>query len=212
MNRRELISEQDPDNSAEQVRAAREQARAARLFTLSEAATACGCSRSRIRRMLDAGAFPNAVQEDAPDKGASARVWHVPLADLLAAGLMPNREPDSAGAYPGEDAEQGEQVAGQELVELRHELALEQARRAAAEDLARERERTIESLERALRLLEAQNAPHPGDGLPATPSQGTQGPSPADRTGGIGETTAGAPAAPGEAVSWWARFRARMRD
>lgn len=210
MTRPEQTSGQTADNSAEQVRAAREQARGTRLFTLSEAATACGVSRSRIRRMLDAGEFPNAVQEGDPEKGASARVWRVPLADLLAAGLMPNREPDSPATYPGKDAEQGEQVAGQELADLRHELALERTRREAAEDIARERERAIEVLERALRLLEARNPVGPEPGEPATPSQGTQGPSSGDRGEGMGEPAAGAPAASGEPVSWWARLRGRM--
>jgi hypothetical protein len=185
-------------------------------FTLSDAATACGVSRSRIRRMLDAGAFPNATREEVPGKGASAAPWYIPASDLLAAGLFPNRPTDTPANGPQSVRDVSEQAAGrvaeQELAQLRHELALERTRRIAAEDLARERERTIGGLELALRLLEANNPPSPAPGLPATPSQATQGPSPADRTGGIGETTAGAPAAPGEAVSWWARFRARMRD
>ncbi len=199
---------------SEQPEQAGQSAPGSHRFTLSDAATACGVSRSRIRRMLDAGEFPNAVREDVPGKGASASPWYIPASDLLAAGLFPNRPTDSPRTGGGEGGDLSgqapEQDAGQELADLRHELALERARRVAAEDVARERERAIEALELALRLLEARNPVSPEPGEPATPSQGTQGPSSGDRGEGMGEPAAGAPAASGEPVSWWARLRGRM--
>ena len=53
-------------------------------YTLSEAADACGVSRATIRRRLDAKAFPNAYKD-------AEGTWLVPIADLGAAGLTPNR-------------------------------------------------------------------------------------------------------------------------
>lgn len=127
----------------------------AAMFTLSEAAAACGVSRSRIRRLLDAGAFPNAVQEAMPGKGTSAQVWHVPVPDLLAVGLVPNRDTNRPADSTPEQGNLSEQGSGQDLRDLEHELALERERRKAAEAIAVERERTIQGLEQALRLLGA---------------------------------------------------------
>lgn len=167
------------------------------MFTLSQAAAACGVSRSRIRRMLDADEFPNAVQEATPGKGTSAQVWHVPLADLLAAGLMPNRAADrpadSAAGEPG----QAEQGSGQDLRDLEHALDLERERRKAAEAIAAERERTIQGLEQALRLLEART----GAGQASAP---THGPEPSGATHGPQEP------AQEPAGSVWARLRRRL--
>jgi len=195
--------EQTSAQAAEQVRAAREQARAARLFTLSQAAEVCGVSRSRIRRLLDAGAFPNAVQEDTPGKGTSAQVWRVPLADLQAAGLTPNRAPASPESRPAVGGGQGEQDAGQDLADLQHALDLERERRKAAEAIAAERERTIQGLETALRLLEASTTSAAGDASNA-PTHGT---GPQDATHGPQGLQEGVQEPP---ASLWARLRRRM--
>lgn len=199
-------------------------------LTLSEAAAACGTSRSRIRRLLDAGAFPNAFRatpEGHRTNGPASR-WYVPVPDMLAAGLMPTgdrtganspetvREQSSGqatGQGAGESGQSGQatgQVPLADLVALQYALDLEREKRKAAESIAAERERTIEGLERALRLLEARNPTAPEPGEPVTPSQGPQDPTAGNPTGDIGEGPAGAPAAPGESVSWWARLRARM--
>lgn len=163
------------------------------FLTLSEAADRTGASRSRIRRMLDAGEFPNARQEQAPGKGASAQVWRIPVPDLLAAGLVPN----SPRPMPADSRDQAsEQDAGQDLSDLRHELDLERERRRSAEALAAERGRALEALEQALRLLEASTTAPAGQASSApthetTPreptheGQGAQEPAPASLWGRI---------------------------
>lgn len=170
------------------------------LFTLSQAATACGVSRSRIRRMLDAGEFPNAVQEDTPGKGTSAQVWHVPSTDLLAAGLFPNRETNRPAGSTTEQGNLSEQGSGQDLRDLEHALDLERERRKAAEAIAAERERTIQGLEQALRLLEASTD---GGGREAS-TPPTHGPEPSGTTHGPQEP------AQEPAGSLWARLRRRL--
>ena len=70
-------------------------------FTQKGAARACGVALNTIKRRRAAGAFPNAVSDD-------AGIWRIPLADLLAAGLNPGHpspglttppdEPDTAPA------------------------------------------------------------------------------------------------------------------
>ena len=177
------------------------------LFTLSEAAAACGVSRSRIRRLLDADAFPNAVQEEQPGKGTSARVWRIPAPDLLAVGLVPNRSADSPADRPeaaGNLSEaQGGQVPGQELEQLRGDLDRERERRQAAEALAAERGQALDDLRLALRLLEAANPGGPGP-LPQDPEARTGAPtsSPVEDT---------PQATPQAASSWWGKLRGRMR-
>ncbi len=177
------------------------------MLTISDAAAACGVSRSRIRRLLDAGAFPQAAQEDQPGKGASARVWHIPAPDLRAAGLTPNRTPDSpadmgegTARLPGE---QSEQVPAHELAALRAELDLERERRRAAEALAAERAANLDDLRMALRLLEAHNPggpalfPDPPAARQSAPVEPVSEPSSKD---------AGKPGA-----TWWGRLRDRMK-
>ncbi len=177
------------------------------LFTISQAATACGVSRSRIRRLLDAGAFPNAVQKDQPDKGASARVWHIPAPDLRAAGLIPNRErnsPADSGEATGRLlGEQSEQVAAHELAALRTELDLERERRRAAEALAAERAANLDDLRMALRLLEAHNPRGPAP-LPDPPAARQS--APVEPVSEPSSKDAGKPGA-----TWWGRLRDRMK-
>ena len=69
------------------------------LLTLTQAARRCGVSRSAVRRALDGGSLPGAVQSE-DDRGT----WLVPVPDLVAAGLLPD---------PEQSADSPEQVAGQ---------------------------------------------------------------------------------------------------
>jgi hypothetical protein len=62
------------------------------LLTLTEAARRCGVSRSRMRRALDDGALPNAVQAD-DERGT----WQVPVSDLVAAGYLDTAEQVGTG-------------------------------------------------------------------------------------------------------------------
>jgi excisionase family DNA binding protein len=148
-------------------------------LTIAEAARLCGVSASTIRRYLAAGRFPAAYQQ--PNSTAGQRgLWRIPTQDLLAAGLRPGQalipiqeeenEPSSrrTAGQPGADR----------VRELEHALELERTRRRAAEDLAAERAHTIQTLEGALRALQAHHtgpAPNPGRAapVPAPPSDAT---------------------------------------
>lgn len=57
------------------------------LLTLTQAARRCGVSRSAVRRALDGGSLPGAVQSE-DDRGT----WLVPVQDLVAAGLLSETE------------------------------------------------------------------------------------------------------------------------
>jgi hypothetical protein len=59
-------------------------------FSLSEAATATGKSRSTIRRALDAGRFPTAFRDF--ECGEIPPPWQVPIEDLHAAGFTTRKE------------------------------------------------------------------------------------------------------------------------
>lgn len=72
---------QSPDSETDREPMSKE-----RTFTLVQAAAATGVSRMTIRRHLDAGRFPNAVQ-DRVSAGGGLPPWRIPLGDLLAAGL-----------------------------------------------------------------------------------------------------------------------------
>lgn len=52
------------------------------LFSIAEAAAACGVSKRTIRRRLDEGRFPNRYR-----KQDATGSWVIPLRDLYAAGL-----------------------------------------------------------------------------------------------------------------------------
>lgn len=60
------------------------------LLTLTAAARQCGVSRSALRRALDGGRFPGAVQSE-DDRGT----WLVPVQDLVAAGYLSEQSADS---------------------------------------------------------------------------------------------------------------------
>lgn len=134
------------------------------VFTLRQASTRCGVSFSTIRRRREDGAFPNAYKT--PDGQ-----WMVPVEDLLAAGLKPTTDPtrnqDRSGVLtepahdgPGSahDASSAEQKRiselERELARARAQIEVEQAHRAAAEQVAAERARSLDDLRTAIRLLE----------------------------------------------------------
>lgn len=57
------------------------------LLTLTQAARRCDVSRSRLRRALEDGQLPNAVQA-----GDERGTWRVPVSDLVAAGYLDSAE------------------------------------------------------------------------------------------------------------------------
>lgn len=105
-----------------------------KTYTLSEAAEVTGKSRVTLRRYLDQGRFPNAYRDE---KDPNSQPWHIPAADLRAAGLTPSTDPAHGASLEG-----GPEAA------LRTELAVAQA-------LAEERAHTIELL--SAQLLQIQD-------------------------------------------------------
>jgi hypothetical protein len=142
-------------------------------------------SASTIRRYLAAGRFPTAHQQPSPISGQRG-LWRIPTQDLLAAGLRPGQ-----ARLPDQELK-NEPWSGQPVADrvrqLEHALELERTRRQAAEDLAAERAHTIQTLEGALRALQAQHAtpaPNPGRAapFPAPPSGATYPARPAPQPG-----------------------------
>ena len=121
------------------------------MYTLTKAQEMTGASRSTLRRRLAAGSFPNAVNT------GKTGAWEIPVSDLLAAGLrvgapaagwdlLSERGPGTTVSSPPGLAER--------VAELEQALAVEQTRRAAAEQLAEERAGRVSDLQTALRMLE----------------------------------------------------------
>jgi hypothetical protein len=127
-------------------------------LTLSEAASACGVSRSTIRRKHESGTFPGAWKDA---EGA----WRVPVEDLLAAGLRPGRpSPPDAASAPDELPQAATvSVPMSEWDALRARAAAAEARAAAAEIRITDLDRALVTAEMALRAITA--------GPPATPSE-----------------------------------------
>lgn len=148
------------------------------VFTAADAARRCNVPRSTLMRRLHAGEIPGAVKND---DGA----WAVPLAGLLAAGLVPDahRPPvdDDGDADAADDV--AARVAAAEhaaaVARLEGELAAERARREAAETLAAERAARVDDLRAALRMIEPPRTP------PETASESpdTADQAPADQPG-----------------------------
>lgn len=107
-------------------------------WTPQQAAAETGVSRSTIMRKIKAGAFPNATMIEG--------TWQIPVTDLGAAGLRPGRpsQPDHEGDQMG-DREHVQDITDQ-VTTLTIQLAEERQRRAVAEAIAQERERTITAL------------------------------------------------------------------
>ena len=128
-------------------------------LTIAEAARLCGVSVSTIRRYLTAGRLPTAHQQPSPIPGQRG-LWRIPNQDLVAARLRSGQAP-----IPGQELKNqpsSGRTAGQpgddRVRELEHALELERTRRRAVEDLAAERAHTIQTLESALRALQAHPA------------------------------------------------------
>lgn len=129
-------------------------------LTLTEAADACGVHRSTIRRHLDGDDFPNAYREDGR-QGPETGPWRIPIGDLLGVGLEPNRQHEAKTLEQEEQqraatVDQTGRVRELEArtVELERQLAVERARREAAEQLAEERRERVEDLRVAVTAIE----------------------------------------------------------
>ena len=134
-------------------------------LTLSEAAEACGVSRSTIRRKREAGDFPNAYRAG-PDTA-----WRIPVTDLLGAGLKPGRPspPDPVSELDERVRAATVTLPKAELDALREQLHNERTRALVAEARLSERAETVDALKEALsearqRAIEAA----PAVQLPAT--------------------------------------------
>lgn len=124
-------------------------------LSVAAAARATGAARTTIQRALKEGRLPHAVQD--------GNAWSIPIEDLLAAGFTLQHQGRSVNqerpAAPAADAAPlkvpADPNTAAELAELRKALAVEQARREAAEAVALERLRTIEAQAAHLRMIEA---------------------------------------------------------
>lgn len=142
-------------------------------LSIREATKATGASRSTIRRYREAGKFPNAYQY------GDDHAWHIPVDDLIAAGLRLTEqgtpEQGEQGGHPtseqggGPGPEQGEQPpvsSGEptvamplsQVIELNERVARAEAAAEAAalrvDDLARSAATQTQALERAITGLE----------------------------------------------------------
>lgn len=155
-------------------------------WTLTEAAKDCrrqnskgqwsSVSRKTLQRALDKDKFPNAYRADGP-AGEGSGPWLIPLADLLAEGFTPgggrtfSDAPDATaeGTQPhtpiGPQGSHGEtslmDATSGELEELRSKLADAEKRAAIAEAIAEERERNLDDMRTAMRILEAGQTSEP---------------------------------------------------
>jgi hypothetical protein len=142
-------------------------------LTIAEAARLSGVSASTIRRYLAAGRFPTAHQQPTLSPGQRGR-WRIPTEDLLVAGLRSHqaRTPDHDRRHESPGPQAADHDAHDRVRELQHALEVERTRRQAAETLAAERARTIETLERAVQALQAHHAAAAPNQDHATPLSG----------------------------------------
>ena len=138
-------------------------------LTLSEAAEACGVSRSTMRRARESGRLPRAHQRRG-DGG-----WLVPVTDLLRAGFTlttPNEYGEAALEQSGmSGAEQTVSTPVDELITLRTRLAALEAESAGLKELVRSKDQTIAALETrsAVDLRESAGAEVDVREIPAQP-------------------------------------------
>lgn len=119
-------------------------------MTLTEAADACGVSRSTIKRRL--GEFGHAYQD-------AAGSWRVPVSDLLGAGLKLRPRPVTEatesvtqGHDPGQNGAELDQVRA-EVQRLAIDLAHERAARQVAEARAAAYAENLADLRHAVRAI-----------------------------------------------------------
>lgn len=134
-------------------------------WTLSEAARRTGTSRATLLRRIESGKIPGATKTDSG--------WSIGVEDLLAAGFLPDKPSPPDPVHEHVHAPDQPPTGGaQRIAELERELAVAHAQRAAAEQVAAERERIIQAQSVTLRMLEAAPpanaiADHPGPTAPA---------------------------------------------
>ncbi len=140
-------------------------------FTVREAARSCAVHANTVRRRLKGGEFPNAFRDH-------TGTWRIPVVDLEAAGLRPQRsrpEPHQSdvviipearptGLPTLREAYDALQMVEEEADTLRDRVQELERRAAFAETLAHERAERIDDLRLALRALEAVN-PRPEERL-----------------------------------------------
>jgi hypothetical protein len=112
-------------------------------WTITEASQRCGVSKSTVRRYREDGKFPNAWKD-----GSKPPQWRIPLEDLLAVGWKPV---DTSEIPPEKPVD----TPSERVRELEGLLALERAKREAAERIAVMAERNADDLRRAMAMLEA---------------------------------------------------------
>lgn len=83
MSTDEKFNDEQGNDTAEQIQTHRP------ALTLTQAASACGVSRSTIRRKLDKGMFDGAYRLAGPN-GPDTGEWVIPIEALIQAGLKPN--------------------------------------------------------------------------------------------------------------------------
>lgn len=126
-------------------------------WTISETAQRCGVSKSTVRRYREDGKFPNAWKD-----GSKPPQWRIPLEDLLAVGWKPV---DTSEVSP----EQPVDTPSERVRELEGLLALERAKREAAERIAAMAERNADDLRRAMAMIEASSVSKPEPAPEAIP-------------------------------------------
>jgi hypothetical protein len=144
------------------------------LLSLSQAADACGVSRSTIKRRLPE--FGHAYQ----DRDG----WKVPISDLLGAGLKlrpsPVTQPSEAVAPVSDPAQNGVDLgqAQARITTLMEELAAEKLARAIAETRATAYQAHIDDLRQAMRAITgppaAQAASPAPEAVPTPPAAAQQ--------------------------------------
>lgn len=121
-------------------------------WTLSEAARRTGVSRATLLRRIEAGKISGATKTE--------NGWSICVEDLLAAGFHPDRPTPPTPVHEHvHTAVQPPMDTVRRIAELERELAVAHVQRAAAEQVADERERTIQAQAFTLRMLEAAPAP-----------------------------------------------------
>ncbi|MCZ9635325.1 hypothetical protein [Rhodococcus sp. BH5] len=124
-------------------------------WSLSEASKRTGVSRTTLLRRIEAGKIPGAIKTD--------EGWSIGIEDLIGAGIIPDKPslsglPEGVRGHGHPDFDHVQRIA-----DLERELAVAHAQRAAAEQVAVERERIIQSQAVTLLILQ----PKPVDDRPS---------------------------------------------